>query len=336
LGTLALRYSVVVPAYNAEATLRPCLGALQRQSVGREQYEVLVVDDGSTDATAGIAGGFPVIVIRQRNRGPAAARNHGARRAQGGIILFTDADCVPAEDWIEQMTKPFADETVVAVKGAYRTAQRSLTARFCQVEFEERFELLARAESIDMVDTYAAAFRAEVFRRMNGFDESFPVANNEDTDLSYRLSAAGHRMAFSPGAVVYHLRHPDTLRRYFRQKFWRGYWRMIVYRRHPGKMVQDTYTPQTLKFQVLTLAAAAAAAPAGLLFAPAWYLAAGSFLLFLVSTAPFAVLAARRDPAVAALSPLFLALRAAAIGSGVLWFALCGKNSSRGGVAARG
>jgi cellulose synthase/poly-beta-1,6-N-acetylglucosamine synthase-like glycosyltransferase len=321
----ALRYSVVVPAYNAGATIQSCVEALVRQSLTREQFEVLVVDDGSTDATAGIAGGFPVTVVSQQNRGPAAARNHGARLARGGIVLFTDADCVPADDWIAQMVAPFADARVAAVKGAYKTSQRSLVARFAQVEFEERFEMLKTTDSIDMVDTYSAAFRKDVFERMRGFDESFPVANNEDTDLSYKLAAAGQRMVFNPGAVVFHLRHPDSLRRYIRQKFWRGYWRMVVYRRYPGKMVKDTYTPQTLKLQALALAVAVAALPAGAFFRPALGLAALSLLLFLAAIAPFALFAARRDAAVAALSPLLLAARAAAIGSGVLWFALSGR-----------
>ena len=165
---------------------------------------------------------------------------------------------------------------------------------------------------------------------MNGFDESFPVANNEDTELSYRLSAAGHRMVFNPQAVVFHLRHPDSLRRYLRQKFWRGYWRMVVYRRFPDKMVRDTYTPQTLKIQVLTLFGAAGCLPVGLVFTPALGLAALLLGVFVVSTVPFALAAARRDLAVAVLSPLLLALRAATIGCGILYFGFSGHRHLRG------
>ena len=186
-----------------------------------------------------------------------------------------------------------------------------------------------------MVDTYSAAFRSEVFRGMHGFDESFPVANNEDTDLSYRLSAAGLRMVFNPNAVVFHLRHPDSLRRYLRQKFWRGYWRMVVYRRFPEKMARDTYTPQSLKIQVLALFGAAFLLLVGAAFRPALGIAALLLGVFVATTVPFALAAAKRDRAVAALSPLLLALRAATIGCGIVYFGISGRRHLRGAAAGR-
>jgi glycosyltransferase involved in cell wall biosynthesis len=315
-----LLYSIIIPAYNASGTLGRCLEALLKQSVLKDSYEVIVIDDGSTDGTSQVVKSFPVRSLRQENRGPAAARNHGAREAQGRIILFTDADCVPEETWIEEMVKPFSDPSVTAVKGAYRTRQCSFTARFAQVEFEERFALLKQAPSIDMVDTYSAAYRREVFLQVSGFDESFPAANNEDTELSYKLSRMGHKMVFNPDAVVYHLNHPASPRRYARLKFWRGYWRMVVYRRYPDKMMKDTYTPQTLKLQILFLFLFLAFA-AGMLFWPGGmgYTAAAMLVLFGLAAAPFAALAFRRDPVVGILSPLFLSLRAASLGLGFIW-----------------
>jgi glycosyltransferase involved in cell wall biosynthesis len=318
-----VKYSVIVPAYNAGKTIGDCLGALTSQSMDATDYEVIVVDDGSKDGTAEVVNTFPVRYLHQPNKGPATARNHGAREARGEIILFTDSDCVPSADWIAEMTKPFGDPDVVAVKGAYRTNQRSLTARFAQVEFEERFVLLKRAPSIDMVDTYSAAYRAEVFRQAGGFDESFPVANNEDTELSYKLSRMGRKMVFNPDAVVYHLNHPDSLRRYARLKFWRGYWRMVVYRRYPDKMMKDSYTPQTLKLQILFLFLSLGMLP-GLLLWPQGivYPLTATLLLYCLSMAPFALLAISRDPVIGMLSPFFLSVRAASLGLGFLWGAV--------------
>ncbi len=316
----AVRYSVIVPAYNAGKTVTQCLQALTRQSIAASQYEVLVVDDGSIDNTAEIVKTFPVRYFHQANRGPAAARNHGSREAHGEIILFTDSDCVPAHDWIAEMTRPFVDPEVVAVKGAYRTNQHSLTARFAQVEFEERFEMLKHAPSIDMVDTYSAAYRREVFHSVGGFDESFPVANNEDTELSYKLSRMGRKMVFNPAAVVCHLNHPATVARYARLKFSRGYWRMVVYRRYPDKMMKDSYTPQTLKLQILFLFLCFAMVPAFSLWPGAFaYPLTAAVIFYCLTMAPFALLALRRDPVVGLLSPFFLSIRAASLGSGFLW-----------------
>ncbi|MEW6066933.1 MAG: glycosyltransferase [Nitrospirota bacterium] len=315
-----IKYSVIVPAYNAVNTIDACLNALIHQSIPETDYEVIVVDDGSTDKTSEIIKSFPVKYIYQKNHGPASARNHGAREAIGEIILFTDSDCVPISNWLQEMAKPFENIDVVAVKGAYKTSQRSLTARFAQVEFEERFEMLKKADSIDMVDTYSAAFRKKTFWEAGGFDESFPVANNEDTDLSYKLSKMGYKMVFNPNAIVYHLNHPASIKRYARLKFWRGYWRMVVYKRYPDKMVKDTYTPQTLKLQILSLfLSLMCLSLIWLLPHLMLYPLIFSVILFCISTLPFTLLAIKNDAVIGILSPFFISVRAASLGLGIIW-----------------
>lgn len=315
-----MNVSVIVPAYNAQKTVGRCIEALLSQNYPRENYEVIVIDDGSADETASVVKTFPVKYLYQKNQGPAAARNIGAKKAQGDIILFTDSDCVPSGDWITEMTKPFGDAKVVAVKGAYKTHQTSMTARFAQLEFEERFEMLKKAESIDMVDTYSAGYRKDVFLQMGGFDPYFPVANNEDTELSYRMSRLGYKMVFNPNAIVYHLNHPGTIRRYTKLKFWRGYWRIVVYKRFPDKALKDTYTPQTLKLQILCLYLLIAVIPFACI-APEWaaYLFIAPGLLFGAASLPFTVSALRKDLLVGTLAVFFLLIRAASLGSGTLW-----------------
>ena len=313
-------YSVIIPAYNAVRTLEKCLGSLSNQSISNEDYEVIVVDDGSTDSTPDIIRRFPVKYFGQLNQGPAAARNKGAREAQGDIILFTGADCVPQYSWIEEMVKPFDNPEIMAVKGAYKTDQRSLTARFAQIEFEERFEMLKKVKSIDMVDTYSAGYRKSVFLSLGGFDPSFPVANNEDTDLSYKMSRAGYRMVFNPYAIVYHLNHPDSIKRYARLKFWRGYWRMVVYKRYPDKMFKDSYTPQTLKLQILFLFLSLLCIPlvalSPYIFVP---FLTFSIIGFIFSSLPLAFLALRKDLSVALFILFFISLRSFSLGLGVVW-----------------
>jgi cellulose synthase/poly-beta-1,6-N-acetylglucosamine synthase-like glycosyltransferase len=309
------RAGVIIPAWNAVKTLPRTLAALCEQTYPADRIEVIVVDDGSTDGTAEVARVSGARVLCQAHRGPAAARNLGARAASGDIVLFTDADCVPTTSWVERMLAPFSDPEVVGVKGRYRTRQRSLVARFAQAEFEDRYRRQQRGPTIDLVDSYSAAFGRSAFLAVGGFDERFPTANNEDVELSYRLTEQGARLMFAPDAVVYH-RHPETLARYLRVKFGRGYWRVLVYRMYPGKALNDSYTPQVLKLQVALAGLGSLVAIPSLFWRPArWVVALAGAALF-TSTIPFAIFAARKDPLVGLCTPFVVALRALAIGAG--------------------
>jgi len=313
-----VRYSVIIPAYNAARDLEACLRALMDQSVPRDQYEVLVVDDGSTDGTAEIAGRYAVRVIRQAHAGPASARNHGARQATGTFLLFTDADCEPVREWIAEIVRPLeADPTVAGSKGAYRTRQRGLIPRLAQVEFEEKYARLRRQPFIDFVDTSSAAFRADAFWQAGGFDAAFAAASNEDTQLSFSLVAMGWRLMFCERAVVYH-RHSESLARYLQRKWRHGYWRVRVYQRHPHKMTGDSYTPRSMQLQMLS-------APLVLLLAPlpaTRRLAQLSLAVFLLATLPLVRRAAAAGVAVAASIPAVLFIRALTLEAGLMVGAL--------------
>lgn len=291
-GVAVLPASVVVPTYNHADRLTTCLDALLRQDFPATDYEVVIVDDGSGDHTAEVVAGYArsdtrVRYLRQPNQGPAAARNLGARHARGALVLFTDDDCVPEPDWIREMQRPFLeDPLVMAVKGVYRTRQESLVARFAQIEFETRYRRLARQPYIDFVDTYSAAFRRDLFLDLEGFDVSFPEANNEDVEFSYRMAARGCRMVFNPRAVVYHT-HPDTMYKYLKVKFGRAYWRMVVYRAYPTKMKSDSYTPQTLKLQIALSFFLGVALLAGWIGVASWYWLVPIGALYFLTTIPF-------------------------------------------------
>lgn len=319
--------TVVMPAFKAKATLGTAIQSLLDQSFRPEFYQIIVVDDASPDDTADMAESFvpaaqergiALKVLRlEQNGGPARARNAGAAMAGGEIVVFTDSDCELTPDWLREMLSGFDDPDVAAVKGAYLTRQKELGARFAQAEFEERYRMLEAADEVDVVFSYSAAFRKAVFDELDGFDTRFPVADNEDTDLSWRLVEAGHKAVFRPQAKLYH-RHPPSLRDYYRKKVSRGFWRMIVYRRFPDKAVKDSYTPQSLKLQILL---AYLALPLGLLslfsgvFTPFFWLILAAFL---VTTIPFALQTLRRDPLVGLLSPFLLFGRALAIGAGII------------------
>lgn len=308
--------SVIVPVWNEADTVGWCLEALRKQTFNPEKYEVIVVDDGSSDGSAAVADQQGVRVIRQEHTGAGAARNLGAQQAQGDILLFTDADCEPLPDWIEQMMAPFVNPEIAGVKGVYRTRQRSVVARFAQAEYEEKYDRLARAEWIDFVDTYAAAYRREVFQDLGGFDPEFLI--DEDQEFSFRVASAGHRLVFNPVAAVYH-RHPATVARYFRRKVRIGRWKVRVHSRHPAKAIRDSYTPWTQKAQLALLPptlVAAAVAAVGLI---PWTVAGALAVLGLASTAPLMVQAKQQGCLVAVCSPVLVVLRALALVLGLTW-----------------
>jgi GT2 family glycosyltransferase len=250
-------------------------------------------------------------LITLANAGPAAARNRGAGDANGTIILFTDDDCVPMPDWLDAMIEPFKDPEVVGTKGVYRTHQKSLAARFVQIEYEDKYRLMADAESIDFIDTYSAAFRRDRFMEMGGYDTSFPVACAEDVELSYRMSARGWKMKFVPNATVYHT-HPDTLSAYLKKKYKFAFWRVLAVRKNPEKAVKDSHTPQVMKLQLLFAPALLVAIVFDLAVRPRMPASVFVLAAFVASTLPFALRAMRKDAVVGVLSPALLAARACA------------------------
>ena len=259
----------------------------------------------------------------QPNAGPAAARNHGAAVAGAALVLFTDADCAPAPNWVAAMTAPFTDPAVMGVKGAYLTEQTDLVARFVQAEYEDRYDRMVEQPQIDFIDTYSAGYRRALFLENGGFDPIFTTASVEDQEFSFRLAQKGYRLVFAPEARVVHL-HDRDVGEYFRRKYAIGFWKALMMRWHPERMVQDSHTPQVLKVQIVLLAAVAGASGLGVLglvWLPLlwfWGVAGAAALFFGITTAPFMYKLARRSPVLALLGLPLLGVRAAALGSGYL------------------
>ncbi|HUT16441.1 MAG TPA: glycosyltransferase [Anaerolineae bacterium] len=308
--------SIIIAVRDGEKTIGRCLEALARQTVSLDDSELIVVDDGSRDRTADIARDHGAIVVaHQTSRGPAASRNTGASRAQGMILLFIDADCNASPEWVSEMLRPFEDPAVCAVHGAYRSRQSGRVSQFAQAEFDERYEHLARRETIDFLATHAAAIREPIFDELGGFRTD--MLGNEDVEMAFRLSEHGHKVVFAPRAVVYH-EHPSTLLNYLRIKVSRGYWRTIAYGRHPHKIVEDAYTPFWLKSQVVAVLLCAITA-LGTAFRPqvlpVLVLLCGALLL---TTVPFARFVRRVHPELFPLAPCLSLARSAALAFGVL------------------
>jgi len=311
--------SVIIPAKNAAKILPDCLIGVLSQTDFRINidYEVIVVDDGSMDDTSEIASRFGVKVLRQKNAGPASARNTAAHFALGDILAFTDADCVPTSDWLSKISAPFQDPQIVGVKGTYRTKQTAIVPRFVQLEYESKYRRMAKLPKIDFIDTYSAAYRKKVFLDNDGFDEHFPAPSVEDQELSFRLANKGYTLVFAPGASVYH-QHDLTLREYFHRKYDIGYWKANMLRWLPDKLFKDSHTSPSQRWQIGLLGLAVIGIP--LLFIFPWWswgilIITGIFYLTAVNLLAFIL---HNDRSIFLPSFILIITRAAALGLGLL------------------
>ncbi len=202
-----MKISVIVPVLNGGEDLRRCLHALQASD--RTADELLVVDDGSTDATPEIAeaAGAIVITVRQGPRGPAFARNLGVSHATGDIVAFVDADVVVKPDALGRIEANFAEEPDLhALFGSYDDSPRGgLVARYKNLLHHYTHQFGRR----DAWTFWAGlgAIRREVFLEVNGFDaESYARPCIEDIELGVRLKEAGYRIGLRPDVQGTHLK----------------------------------------------------------------------------------------------------------------------------------
>lgn len=238
------RISIIIPVFNAEKTIKACVNAVLHQNVGESELEleVIVVDDGSTDATADIVKSFDrVKYFRQENFGPAAARNAGALQATGSIFCFIDSDCYPCSDWLKTILSYMNFSEVDVLTGTYGIANVNLIlARCIHHEILYRHQNLM-GDWIDVFGSYNVIFRREIFEKIGGFDVSYRMASGEDNDLSYRLKKVGYRIRFAKDVIVDH-EHPTQVWRYLSEQFRHGFWRAKLYRMHPQMIRGDGYT----------------------------------------------------------------------------------------------
>ena len=309
-----MNVTVIVPAQNAKNCIEACVNSLFCQSYKSGDIQVVVVDDGSRDDTAVVARNAGAEVVSIPAMGPAGARNRGVAISRGEILLFTDSDCVPELDWVEKMTLPFEDANVIGTKGIYRTDQKSLTARFVQLEYESRYERMKKLSTIDFVDTYSAGFRRDLFLKVGSFDESFPSASVEDQEFSFRYSRLPGKILFIEEAVVLHS-HADNPLRYFRKKLKIGFWKTRVLVRHPGKIISDSHTPKAVKVEMTCVLASLAATPLVNTRIGFWFITFTQ-VCFILCSFPFASRIFKKDWKVGCVASMFLFVRALALGLG--------------------
>jgi GT2 family glycosyltransferase len=204
--------SVVVPTYNRRASLQRLLEALDRQSYPMTSFEVIVVDDGSSDGTPELARGkssaYQLTVLEQQHAGPAAARNRGVAAASGGLIVFLDDDVEPLADLLWQHVathEVHPNAVVIGPMSPPRDWSRPIWVRWEEEQLLSQYDaMIAGLWSCTARQFYTgnASLARERFTQAGGFDVSFKRA--EDVELAYRLHDLGATLVFNPRAEVLH------------------------------------------------------------------------------------------------------------------------------------
>jgi len=233
-GDGAPELSVVVATRNRPDRLVALLAALRAQTLAPERFEVVVVDDGSTDSTPELlereAASSPFrlrTVRRESGDGPAAARNAGLRVGGGELIAFTDDDCEPAPEWLAEGLRAAKETPGAVIQGRTEPNPAELTRLGPYTRTLRVTELGPHFETANMF------YPRVLLERLDGFDERFRRPGGEDTDLAWRAIEAGAPIEFAPAALVHHAvedHGPIGLLRVA------GRWYDLMYalRRHPG------------------------------------------------------------------------------------------------------
>lgn len=218
MSTSTPRVSVIVPTYNDATRLRLCLGALEQQSLPRDQFEVIVVDNGSTDDTTDVLAEHPGIVAeREPQPGSYAARNRAIEIARGEILAFTDSDCIPAPDWLERALARFDERPDLArIAGAVEIFFRD-PDRPTGIELYEALHAFPQqryAEEHGFGVTANMCTRRSVVDAVGPFDATLPSGG--DNEWGQRAKSAGFPITYAPEVLV---RHPArrTLRELHRK-----------------------------------------------------------------------------------------------------------------------
>jgi glycosyltransferase involved in cell wall biosynthesis len=231
-GTALPRVSVVVCTFNGASTLGECLNGLC--ALDYPDYEVIVVDDGSTDATAAIAASYPVRLIRTENSGLSSARNAGFQAATGEIVAYIDDDARPDRDWLQYMVRTCVEEDWAAVGGPNLAPPDDGVVADCVANSPGApMHVLLSDREAEHVPGCNMAIRRSALARVGGFDPRFRVAG-DDVDLCWRLIENKLKIGFSPSAVVWHHRR-RSLRAYLRQQSGYGEAEALLERKWPQK-----------------------------------------------------------------------------------------------------
>lgn len=212
--------SVIVPALNEESVIGRCLASLEQQKAPPSCFEVIVVDNGSTDRTKAIArsfgGALSVTVLERSGVRISALRNCGAAMAKGEFLAFLDADCVAPRHWLQQTADLLHADDFRIVGAQYRIPENS--SWVAKAWYGDLWRM--KHGPVSYVPGGNLAISRELFLNLGGFDET--IVTSEDTEFCERAAASSVPILAVPSLSVVHLGTPQTLEGFYRKQSWHG------------------------------------------------------------------------------------------------------------------
>ncbi len=227
------KFSIVVCTYNGSATLPACLESLEK--LCHDSYEILLMDDGSTQDIAAIAKSFPTVrYVRLPHGGLSVARNEGAALATGEIVAYTDDDCLVDEDWLTHLAVAFEDPSCVAAGGPnIPPPPRNSTEATVAAAPGAPAHVLLNDSDAEHLPGCNLAIRKDLLQSIGGFRSQYRVAG-DDVDICWRLRETGGRLRFAPAAMVWHHRR-YRIKAYLRQQQGYGRAEALLMKDHPQR-----------------------------------------------------------------------------------------------------
>ncbi len=225
------KVSVVVASYNGGRTLKVCLDSLVR--LNYPNYEVILVDDGSTDSSPEIASLYPTIrYIRQTNHGLSVARNTGINASAGEIVAFTDSDCRADEDWLYYIVGDLLTSRFTGMGGHnFLPPEDSPAAAAVLVSPGGPAHVMLNDRLAEHIPGCNMVFYKWALDEIGGFDPIFMKAG-DDVDVCWRLQQRGYRIGFNPAGFVWHFRR-SNVQAYLKQQRGYGEAEAMLVRKHP-------------------------------------------------------------------------------------------------------